>query len=151
LERLQGCGSSSSWISNSWDLNSNFKLKFLRFSFRMRGFQWGAKLARKVWFKWAQRSCIYSMNEWYLHTSKICPKLAMLMARVHGHVQARDAMQKCPKLFQLRSEWSLNGKALWTEVWAIGSFQRCISVKAMRRPRKPHPKCMNLGSLESVH
>jgi hypothetical protein len=150
LERLQGFGSWSSWISNSWDSNSNFKLKCIRFSFGIRGFQWGENLVRKVVFKWAQKHAIYSQMEWYLHTLKICPKLAMLMARVHGHVQAHDAMQKGPKWFQLRSEWSLNGKALWTEVCAIDSFQWCNHVKVMRRPSNLCPKCMNLGSLESL-
>ena len=51
LGMVQGFGSWSSWISKQLDSNSNFKLKFIRFSFGMRGFQWGEKLARKMWFK----------------------------------------------------------------------------------------------------
>ena len=143
LERLQGFGSWSSWISNSWDSNSNFKLKFLRFSFRMRGFQWGAKLARKVWFKWAHKPSIYSQREWYLHTSK---SVQNWQCGWHECMGMYRPMMQCKKV-QNDSKWSLNGsligKAKWTEVLKFDSFQLCSPVKAMRKPSKPCPKWMN--------
>jgi hypothetical protein len=39
---------------------------------------------------------------------KFCPILAMLMARVHGHMKAYDAMQKGPKSIQMTFEWKLD-------------------------------------------
>ena len=62
-------------------------------------------------------------------------------------------MMQCKKV-QNESKQSLNesfiGKAKWTDVLKLDSFQLCSHVKAMRRPSKPHPKCMNLGFMKRL-
>jgi hypothetical protein len=74
------------------------------FPLEWEGCNGGAKLARKVWFKWAHKPSIYSQREWYLHTSK---SVQNWQCEWHECMGMYRPMMQCIKV-QNDSCWSLN-------------------------------------------